>query len=110
MILPNTKQAYIPLDKLAGYSLNPRSPRGKHKARVFQAALGLGPADADWLRDQILAAVLVTEAIESDPSPYGERYVVDFSLSTDVGTAIVRTAWIIRQGESIPRMTTCYVR
>ncbi len=84
MILPNAELAHVPEDKLVGYALNPQSPRGKHKARVFRSALGLEVADADWLRDQVLAAVLVAEVAESDPSPYGERYVVDFSLSTDV--------------------------
>ncbi|WP_367268233.1 DUF6883 domain-containing protein [uncultured Thiohalocapsa sp.] len=38
--LPNADQAAVDLDKLRGYCLNPAHPRGRHKARVFAAALG----------------------------------------------------------------------
>jgi hypothetical protein len=35
--------------------------------------------------------------------------VIDFELTTDMGTAMVRTAWIVRKGEDFPRLTSCYV-
>ena len=109
MTLPNAHRAHIPLAKLADYSLSPSNPKGKHKARVFRSALGLVEADAEWLRAQVAAAVLETEAVEREPSGYGSRYVVDFDLSTDVGSAAVRTTWIVRDGEAFPRLTSCYV-
>lgn len=76
---------------------------------MFRAALGLTAADADWLRDQILAAVFEADAEETEPSAHGRRYVVHFPLMTDVGTAVVRTTWIVRNGEEIPRLTSCYI-
>ena len=76
---------------------------------MFRSALGLREEDAEWLRGQILKAVLGAEAVESTPSEYGARYVVDFGLTTDVGTATVRTSWIVRTDETFPRLTSCYI-
>lgn len=40
---------------------------------------------------------------------FGNVYVLRFPLSTLKGTATVFTAWIVRHGESFPRLTTCYI-
>ena len=109
MILPAASRAHIPLAKLADYALSPSNTKGKHKARVFRSALGLAEDDAEWLQARIAAAVLETEAVEREPSEHGSRYVVDFDLSTDVGSATVRTTWIVRSDEAFPRLTSCYV-
>lgn len=110
MTLPNAESAHIPLAKLEDYALSPTSFRGRHKARVFRAALGLDQSDAERLREQIAAAILEAEATKGTPTEHGDRYVVDFGLTTDVGTATVRTTWIVRNGESFPRLTSCYIR
>ena len=109
MKLPNYNSALVPLDKLVGYSLDLDHPSGKHKARVFASVLGLTRDDAAWLRDRILDAVLTAEAIEKEPTEFGRRYVVDFSLATEVGAAVVRTAWIVRHDEAFPQLTSCYI-
>ena len=54
MQLPEADHAEIDLRKLREYCLNPAHPRGRHKARVFRAALGIGQDDAPWLRQTIL--------------------------------------------------------
>ena len=60
---------------------------------MFRSALSLEVDDAEWLRAQILDAILTADAEEAESSAHGRRYVVHFHVSTDVGTAIVRTAW-----------------
>ena len=60
MKLPNGERASINMVKLRGYSLSTAHPEGKHKARVFAAALGLGLEQADWLRDQLLTRIFHT--------------------------------------------------
>lgn len=40
MKLPNAKEAVVEIGKLRDYCLNPNSVAGKHKSRVFAAALG----------------------------------------------------------------------
>lgn len=57
MLLPNIEKATINLKKLADYVLNASHPEGRHKARVFLAALGIAPADAEWLANAILAGL-----------------------------------------------------
>jgi hypothetical protein len=107
--LPNGDQAMAPLEKLTDYSLNPEHTTGKHKAQVFKAALGLTLDDASFLRSKLLDIVGTHDAIPQEPTPYGDRYVIDFELTTSAGTAIVRSAWIVRKDEDFPRLTSCYV-
>jgi hypothetical protein len=61
--LPRAEHALVDLGKLRDYCLSPIHPRGRHKARVFRAALGLNPSDAAWLRTAILAAVATAPGI-----------------------------------------------
>ena len=42
MLLPNAEKAVVDISKLRDYCLNPNHEVGKHKARVFSAALNLG--------------------------------------------------------------------
>ncbi len=107
--LPNADRASVPLEKLRGYSLNSEHPTGKHKARVFKAILGLTAEDADTLREKVLEAAKTLDARAAEPTSYGDRYVIDFELTTASGTATIRTAWIVRNGEDFPRLTSCYV-
>ena len=86
------------------------NPRGSHKARVFAAALGITVENAAELREKLLEVAGTTESVVSGETDiYGQRYTIDFELTTNVGTAPVRSGWIILHSESIPRLTTCYV-
>jgi hypothetical protein len=109
MKLPNGDRAVVDLEKLTGYCLNSQHPRGKHKARVFEAALDLTGDDAEKLRDELLQAALRAEAMASDADQYGQRYVVDFTMEGVSGAVSVRSTWIIRKDEDFPRLTSCYV-
>jgi len=112
MRLPNAENAVLDIEKLRDYCLNPNHPEGKHKARVFFDKLGIRQNDAEDLRQAILEGVLLAEAIEQKPSLFGRRFVVDLLVSRGEGfvlsKALVRTAWIIRNGEDFPRLTTCF--
>src|SRR5215212_2892152 len=59
--MPQARDAVVPTEKLIAYALDPDHPRGRHKARVFAAALGIGKSDWQYLRDQILEAVVDAE-------------------------------------------------
>ena len=85
------------------------SPRGSNKARVFAAALGLAAQDAELLRVYLLEAARTGEAVVGELDLYGQRYTIDFNLTTAYGSVLVKSAWIILHGESIPRLVTCYV-
>ncbi|MCW5922561.1 MAG: hypothetical protein KIS77_09460 [Saprospiraceae bacterium] len=51
-LLPNAEFAFVPMEKLRDYALNPEHPAGKHKAAVFKSVLGMTVADADYLKDK----------------------------------------------------------
>ena len=110
MRLPHGNQAIVETVKLQEYCLSPTHPRGRHKARVFAAVLGLTADDTELLRDALLQAALTEDAIPTDQDEFGQRYVVDFQMQGPQGTAIVRSEWIVRTGEQFPRLTSCYVR
>jgi hypothetical protein len=109
MMLPNGDRAIVDFAKLRDYCLNPDHPRGKHKARVFVAVLGLTPDRSHELRDALLDAARTENAIATDRDEYGQRYVVDFTMTGLTGTARVRSSWIVRTSEDFPRLTSCYV-
>jgi hypothetical protein len=109
MRLPKPEIAVVDLRKLRDYCLNPEHPRGKHKAQVFSVALGLGADDAEDLRETLLSAAGSEEAVTGEEDEYGKRYMLDFEMRTAVGTATVRSGWIVRHGEDFPRLTSCYV-
>jgi hypothetical protein len=107
--LPNPELAVVDLTKLRDYCLNPDHPRGRHKARVFASALGWSAADAESLRDVLLAVALDHEATATDRDSYGQRYVLDFTIEGLAGPSRIRSSWIVREGEDFPRLTSCYV-
>ena len=109
MKLPNGERAVVDMEKLVAYCLNFGHQRGKHKALVFQAVLGLTAADADDLAEALLAAAREEEASLGEADDYGQRYVVDFDMRGPAGKARVRSSWIVRVGEDFPRLTSCYV-
>ena len=95
--------------KIRDYSLDTTHQEGKHKARVFAAALGISVDDADWLRDKLLDAALRHECVRGRNTPHGQRYVLDFPMIRGWQEARVRSVWNVRPGETVPRLVTCYV-
>ena len=109
MKLPNAIHALADSRKLRHYCLDPASPKGRNKARVFAATLGLTQADAETLRRALLLAAREAAAVAGEIDEYGQRYTVDFTLETEAGRRRVRSGWIIRHDENFPRLTTCFV-
>ena len=109
MPIPEAEGAQVAIEKLHDYCLSTEHPYGRHKARVFAAALGLSRENADQLRDALLFAVRVYDAALGTRDAFGQRYVVDFPMEGPGGTALVRSTWIIHREEGFPRLITCYV-
>lgn len=109
MILPNASSAVIDPGKIRDYCLNFEHPRGKHKAKIFQEVLGITKNDTQDLILQIKRQIKSSECIAGEADAYGQRYTVDVVIRKQHLEAVVRTAWIIKTNENIPRLTTCYV-
>jgi len=110
MKLSNPEQAVVDIAKLRDYCLNTAHRRGQHKARVFVSALGLTADHADVLREALLLAAKSQEVVKGEIDRFGQRYILDVEMTGPTGQrAMLRSAWIIRNGEDFPRLTTCYV-
>jgi hypothetical protein len=96
------------LQKLETYALDTTHSSGKHKARLFSAKLGITLENKSILVDALLNAAIASDAIPTVPDHYGDRYVIDFELRTEIGQSMIRSAWMIRQGEAYPRLTSVY--
>ncbi|MGL4552321.1 MAG: DUF6883 domain-containing protein [Gemmataceae bacterium] len=109
MSLPNAEKVVIDMAKLAGYCLSTSHHVGMHKAAVFRSALGITATEAFVLAERIREGVMCCPATSGKADEFGQRYQVDIPMTTEVGSAVVRTAWIVRGGEDAPRLVTCYV-
>ncbi len=98
--------------KLIAYALDPESPKGQHKAILFQRRLGYNLDNYESLLEQIQEGVMEGEAIEAKADGYGQRYHVDLSIVGANGErAIVRTAWIVEPDAlDCVRLISLYVR
>jgi hypothetical protein len=109
MKLPNGEESIVEIEKLRDYSLSLEHPRGRHKARVFQAVLGMTAAHAGELRAALINAARTGVAVSGASDQYGSRYIIDFELRHGERTATVRSCWIVRSDEIVPRYVTCYI-
>ncbi|MFY9314250.1 MAG: DUF6883 domain-containing protein [Burkholderiales bacterium] len=109
MKLPNGDRAIVEIEKLRRYCLNSGHPRGRHKARVFAASLGVAAQDAETLRADLLLAARTDDAEVGQSDKHGTRYTLDCRMRRGVKSAVVRSHWIVRKGEDAPRLVTCYV-
>lgn len=109
MRLPNGENAIIDQRKITEYCLCPEHDDGKHKARLFAETVGISLDDAELLIEALRKAATEGEAVSGRSDQYGHRYLVDFELIGPTGTAIVRSAWIVRKSENAPRLVTCYI-
>lgn len=109
MKLPNGDQAIVDRVKLAEYCLNPNHPDGKHKAAVFRKVLGWTAEDAGLLYTMLKSAAENLDATPGTEDRYGKRYTIDIDVGPWHRPHLLRSGWIIREGEEIPRMTTCYL-
>ncbi len=108
--LPGAAQAVIPPAKLAGYALNPAHDQGgSDKARVFESALGYTAANADELGRQLLAGLKGRPATAALRDAYGQRWTVDIPVTGPKGAAIVKTGWIVQDGNDAPRLISARV-
>src|SRR5437870_1917489 len=107
--LPHGDEAILDIRKIEDYCLSPTHPRGRHKARVVREALDLQRSDTAWLRNILLEAAHSSEASPIAVDPWGTQWRLDATIRRQGKSIVVRTIWIVRTGESVPRFVTCWV-
>jgi hypothetical protein len=114
-LLPRAEDAWGILEKLASYSLDLDHRDGGHKARVFQAVLGITATDVDYLAYALREGLVTTPVrrVRANP-PHGVVcgvWITVRGLGARVDrTAVVRTAWEIRHEDDAPRLVTAYIK
>jgi hypothetical protein len=109
MKLPHGEACIVEIARIRDYCLNRSHPRGQHKARVFEAVFGITAAHAEEFCEVLALTACQADAIIGDSDQYGTRYVIDFELKRRGRTAKVRSCWMIRIDEIVPRFVTCYI-
>jgi len=110
MKLPNGSRAVVDIEKLRDYCLSAVHPEGRHKARVFLSTLGITSEDAGKFREILISAAARNDEIAmTGADKYGCRYSFDLMITWGSREAQVRSAWIIKAGEDVPRLVSCYV-
>ena len=109
MKLPNGDRAIIDRRKVTDYCLSHDHDDGSHKARLFQARVGVNQDNSALLLTALRTVAVTGEAAVGKVDEYGSRYVIDFEFEGPRGTAVIRLAWIVRVDEEVPRLVTCYI-
>ena len=107
-ILPNADKAIIPIEKFTNYALD--VAKEPDKATAFRLALGYTHENADMLIQNIQVNLCRFPAIRNGHNGHGWLYECIMSLVGVNGrSAKVLTAWIVRDNEDFPRLTSVYV-
>ena len=107
-VLPNIDKMRIPAEKFTQYALN--CDKSPDKALAFRLALGYTENDAQMLIENIKSNAANFKAIPKGNKGFGETYECIMSIEGKNGkTANVLTSWIVRDGESFPRLTNAYI-
>ena len=102
---------YIPKEKFTDYLLSPIHSVGKHKAKVFKAALGYTIDNWEDLLDNILDNFDETKLIETERIKAGIKYNCIMNLTGPNGnTCPVKTTWILRPETDTYQLVTAIVQ
>ena len=109
MKLPNGDRAIVSMSKIRGYCLNPDHSSGKHKAKVFAAALGITAHNALRLEELIKRAAVEGEVTQQLSTAFGEQFKVDWIVPNSE-QIILRTMWEVPLDSPYPRLISAFIK
>lgn len=75
---------------------------------LFAFKLGITLENAELLKQALKEAAIEENVVIHKVNEYKTHYNMKFSMQTEVGESLILAAWIVRSGESFPRLTSCY--
>jgi hypothetical protein len=108
MTLPDGDRAQVDDGKLVDYCLSPTHPRGRHKARLFAAALGFTQATAADLKTALLHAARTADAVATRHNGFGQLDEITFDCTGPIRTATLLSVWVVLDANPVPQLVTCY--
>ncbi|MEG4515839.1 hypothetical protein QUB77_24970 [Microcoleus sp. AT9b-C3] len=70
--------------------------------------LGITLKNAEMLKQALKEAAINEDVVIQKNTEYATHYNMKFWLKTAVGEFLILAAWIVRSGETLPRLTSCY--
>ena len=105
MKLPNADRAIVAGEKLLGYLLRPDQLGGKGG---FFASLGYTESNWQELEAALKDHALTGDVLDVEPTDWGPIYVVVGAMVGPSRSSNVRSVWIVRTDEDVPRLITAY--
>lgn len=100
----------MPEGKLEDYCLNPFHPDGKHKAKVFEKALGITQNNSTELKKMVLESAEYGEVTKYQINDFGRTYRVEYEIQGVNQREVLCTLWIVHKSDERPYLTSCFVR
>ena len=96
---------------MSDYVLNSEHPKGRDKARVFKAVLGIERRNAAAFAAVIRASLPRAVAIQRESDQHGQRWTTYHEVIAINGVpAVVTVAWAFTAEESaVPKLVSCYI-
>lgn len=110
MQLPRCENARVPKEKITDYLLVPEHPDAEGKAPFFLAC-GFRATEWNVFADALNDHAAAHPVAQTKEIPFGTIYTVEGLLRTPDGTPttrLVRSAWIIEDENSPPRLVSAY--
>jgi hypothetical protein len=105
MRIPGADQAIIDHEKIVQYLLNLDHPDGGPKAVVLAYA-GFSVNRPEELESALRGQHLSRAAQKGKSSIFGEKFEILGPLEGPTNWVMIRSIWIIRHGEAVPRLIT----
>ena len=109
--MPQRERAFVPVEKLRDYALNPTHPEGRSKAVIFKEMLGIERRHANVLAELIKATLPRAPARSGSEDKYGQWWRTYHPIIGLNGReAVVTVAWIFKtQQPDVPVLISCYI-
>ncbi|OUJ14290.1 DUF6883 domain-containing protein [Acetobacter sp. DsW_063] len=105
-LVPGRAVASIDIKKVTHYLLNTGHPDGAGKAKFF-IDRGFSPTLPQEMVESLLGHVRQRTILSQRESAHGTQYVVSCNIETPDGSnPCVRSVWIVRNNETIPRLVS----
>lgn len=108
MKIPNIERAVISDAKISDYILNSDHTDGWSKARFFES-FGFEKSGVNVFKEALHELIRENDVTESIDTQFGVKFVVEGQIiSPDGRNPIVKSIWIIQNGEDFPKFVTVY--
>lgn len=106
MKMSNCENSIVKDSKLSNYLLDENHEQGGSKAKFFKS-FGFKTEETEILKNSLLQHAIDRNVDSSVENEHGKKYVLKCEItSPDNRNPCIKSVWIIKKGESTPRLVT----